>query len=299
MSGAIQTLYVPCEVLHVRAIIAPAKSPMPIEQLVLEAIAKRSQAPTLDELTRMFGIGTRPMLDLVRPMWYRGLVFVDPDTGTIALTASTKKEIERNGAAEIAEGSWSEERVTVLRELLTGHILRPVRYAGQRPGFTIPEEVAPSGGHLSGGEYAELVDVVQRLLRKTFAEREKTLISAIPIPVESTVSPERRTVRLRALVSKESDIDVTRFNVVEPRRLAARIRADLGRGLTRSADSNPDLLVYKNIRRRIVADVETELEPLERSIVRLSELCAENAYVLNEDVVAHHAECVSASEEVN
>jgi phosphatidylserine/phosphatidylglycerophosphate/cardiolipin synthase-like enzyme len=284
--------------------VAPISSALPLEQLVLEAVAMRQRyerAPTLDELDAMFGIGLRPMLDLIQPLWYRGHITVDPELGTIELTEATRARLEspnRERRADLADGSWSEERVTVLRDLVTGHILRPMRFAGQRKGFEVPDELPVSGGRLSGAETAELLEVVKKMLKPTFAMRDKTLISAVPITLPENQLPEKTVVHLRAFVSRDTDGEALRFVVREPRRIAARVRADIGERLGRSAAAHGDLMVFKNIRRRTPLDTAAIADPLDQSLEELAESCRALPSLSPTFAAEMHRECARVAEDI-
>lgn len=275
MNGSILSLYLPCEVLHVRALVAPAKSMLPLESLVLETIAKRSRAPTLIELTEMFGIGARPMLNLVQRLWNGGALTVDPEDGRIQLTRAAKAKVLQGLGSDLVTKAWSEERVTVFRDLLTGHVVRPQRSSRSRPGYTVPPTLAPSGGRLSAIECADLMEVVRGLLRRSFALQEQTLVDAIPVTLEANTWPEQREIHIRARVARDPVTDALTFRVLGPQRLPALVRADMGIRLARVAAANADLFVFKNVRRRTPGETAPTLDPLEASLARLRELVEE------------------------
>jgi hypothetical protein len=291
-----QPLYVPCEVLRVRAIVATSKGLTPLEQLVIGAIGRCREPVQFAEVTEMFGLGERPTLDLVRDLWSAGHLAVNPRDSSIRLTTPTQQRLDAGKLEEVEGGRWEEEPVELLRELVTGHIIRSMRPLGRRTGYQVPEEVPPSGGRLTDAQQAEMSAIVSELIRRTFAGQPRELIEAIPVATPEGMAPERRVIRMRARVSRSSDGDALRFEIDRPTSMPARVRNHMAEQLGRSAQANPEAYVFRNIAARVPVTENVAGEPLEWAVERLRQACDALDGAVAEDVLHIHDECVTAVE---
>src|SRR5262245_6106088 len=103
MSADTVELFVPCELIDVRTVLAPSESDTltPVEQFVLRALNEPG-VNTLDVLTQLFGLGHRPTFDLVLDLWRRGYIeVVDPDSRLI-LSPFIRTALRENRLHEVS-----------------------------------------------------------------------------------------------------------------------------------------------------------------------------------------------------
>lgn len=270
---------------------------MPIETLVLEAIGTSSHPLTLPQLTDMFGIGTRPTLDLVQNLWTQSYIAVHPLNGTLHLTQRSKQKLAAGTLDDVAEGLWEEDRVILLRELVTGHVLRMSPSQREQSGFSVPRAITPSGGRLTDAEAAEMEDAVRAQLRPTFAARERKLLKAIPLTTPIDMPVEERVATFRARVTRDPVTDELLFDVRQPQRIPARVRIDIGERLRRIARDNPDLFVFRNLSARVPRAAGTVADPLEASIENLAGTCEALSECPDASVPALHEASAEFAEE--
>ena len=126
-------LWVQAEVLPVRLRLVPAASSGHLETLVLRAVAVG--VDDVDDLSDIFGISPRMMLDLVGDLWREDRVAIDIGAERESIVATTKaleelKQLDKHGS--LPSGYKVSDSEQVLLEKLTGRIL-PLRAGQQKP----------------------------------------------------------------------------------------------------------------------------------------------------------------------
>ena len=151
MTGWID-LFVPCEVFKVEVTLLPEENLTPLERMVLQALAEGA-VRLFVELDEVFGIGERPMLDLVSDLWRRDLIYLDFEEGGILLPEEIRKKVVDGRFDELDAGDRSQESFWLARDLVLG------RAVDSR--FCEPVSVTPPGQQIapevfSRGEYQKL-----------------------------------------------------------------------------------------------------------------------------------------------
>src|SRR5688572_20384765 len=84
-------IFIPCEVFNVQVVSAPAETLSNLEQLILSAIY--AGANNLSALDVLFGIGERPLLDIIFDLWQSTYLSVDLETGLISVSDDVGRAI--------------------------------------------------------------------------------------------------------------------------------------------------------------------------------------------------------------
>ena len=121
MTSAATVIYLPCDVVPVRARIAIGDGLSPIEKIVLRAIEARPS--TASELSELLGLGDRVTVDVLHGLWRYGHLRIDFNTRKIDVSHDIRLQIA-NGKLDTVAGIDSEEiQQELMIEKLTGHVL--------------------------------------------------------------------------------------------------------------------------------------------------------------------------------
>lgn len=111
-------VWVPCDVYAVKVRTAAQAHLSELEVLFLSAVLRGLS--DINELREFFGIGKRPVLDLVFDLWQKGYLLVDIENGVI-LPAG---HLDENKIAELETAEVEMEDRLVLLDLVTGSLQR-------------------------------------------------------------------------------------------------------------------------------------------------------------------------------
>lgn len=296
MTRVLRSIYIPCEILPVRAIIAPSDGVTPLVRLMLEAIWRGDGRLLLDDLVGMFGIGYRPTLDLVHDLWSAGNLAVDTSTGALYVTAATRRLLE-DDTHELPSVRRSEVDLPVLRELVTGHFLPARRLAGEvRRGFTAPAVLDPTAGKLTDDESAELLELARRLVPRTLGGEQQVVHDVIP--ADTAARGVRRTViQVRAHV-EQHEMEGLLFDIVKPITIADHVRRAIGDRLQTLAQESPGLHIFKNLAAKVASAAGSQVDSIERALARLDDACGDLARGGRDTAMTLHRACEAAARDV-
>ena len=205
-------IYLPCEVLTIKAQVGPQEHISPLERLFLEAL--RERVNHFHELVDLFGIGHRPTLDLVFDLWRRGYLILDLARGAVHLDSRVEDLFACGRLDELAGGESTDEAREVMQDLISGHVLSVGGRRNPPPGrMIVPAE------HLNIGiQDITTADLLGALRRIVDAEerhgRKKKVLSAhlslpqlghgrerrwLPIYVDCTLDEDTKRLAVRLL----------------------------------------------------------------------------------------------------
>ncbi|HEX8395124.1 MAG TPA: hypothetical protein VF665_22445 [Longimicrobium sp.] len=279
MSSEVLDLFIPCEVLRLRARVRPDKGLSAMQQLVLEAVAAGEHR--VDNLRDLFALSERMMLDLILELWQASHVVVNLAEGEVFLSEQARTAVEAGTANELEPVRAGEQSRKVMRELVSGHVLRVHRRTRRNPNaLTAPESPSIVRGQVPETTRPELLRVLRGLLDRTPAGREQQLMSADVLhrTIDGRPVPtELRFMHIRVRSSVAVGYEGLAFQVVGPSNLAARVRNDIATGLERLSREMPELPVFKRLRERssdqglrpLVRGLPFELDRLRRAVARM------------------------------
>jgi phosphatidylserine/phosphatidylglycerophosphate/cardiolipin synthase-like enzyme len=289
-------LFLPCEVLEVNVAVAPSNKVTSLEQYVLRALVD-PDVNSIEALTSLFGLGHRPMLNLVLGLWRNGYVEVLDPVSQIALTQVARDHLDRlRDLPSDSELTHRKERV--LRELVSGHLMEMQPHATTAIRNRTAPIVQPSGIG-SEADRAELLQVLMKRKRTTFGDRPEKLIEVhLPITPTGTPAPSRsRTIRVLARVWEDLDAGRTQFDIVHPGDIPVLVRRDIGAKLSQMSREQPSEIFFKQLSDFTAKTAQSELtleDALERLEARVRKL---NSIETGTAPVAHQ-ECVRLADNV-
>lgn len=148
------TVYVPCDVVSVDAVLGYAETLSPIECTVLEAIGAGLRG--IAQLHELLGLDRGVLHDLVFDLWRQGYVSLNYNEGEIRLSPDIQERIQNGTLNQLPGAESVRDRVELMIDRLIGR-LRPASGSTARPPmeYEIP---------LSDGEFGiEDVDFGDRL----------------------------------------------------------------------------------------------------------------------------------------
>lgn len=289
-------LFLPCEVLEISVAVAPTNKVTSLEQYVLRSLVD-PDVNSIEALTSLFGLGHRPMLNLVLGLWRSGYVEVIDPGSHIALTQVARDHLERlRDLPSDSELTHRKERV--LRELVSGHLMEMQPHAPT----AIPSRTAPSvqpAGVVSEADRAELLQVLMRRKRTTFGGRPEKLIEAhLPVTPTGVPVPSRsRTIRVLARVWEDVDAGRTQFDIVHPGDIPVLLRRDIGAKLSQLSRERPSEIFFKQLSEFTAKTAQSELT-LEDAIERLEVRIGKLSNVTTGTAPLAHEECARLAENV-
>ncbi len=280
-------IYIPCEIIDVTLLLTPVEKLSKLEALALEAIYHGVN--TYETLSQLLYIGHRPTLDLTVDMWRRGYLAVDLIQGTLQLTDQVLSLMEGGRFKDLAGGELTQRRERVMRELVSGHIVRmhrpPLANSAAR---TVP--VSARARPLTGQHQQEIISILDDLF--SFSQEEgrvlaQNLYSDLPEKDSRTFiqrsSPssggrtrplkvigvkfdnpsgvrEQRLLELRIESLLGSDTQHLSFRILHPiGSLNARVRADIEHGLFDLAEREPEHVFFRQIRQNARAEARGDI----------------------------------------
>ena len=206
-------LWVQAEVLPVRLRLVPAAGTGHLETLTLRAIA--AGVNDVDDLSDIFGISPRMMMDLVGDLWREDRVAIDIGAEHESIVATTKaleelqKLDEQHGS--LTSGYKIADSEQVLLEKLTGRIL-PLRAGQHKPGdrsLVVPiTRDAPSRATVDSNELVSAVirSKEDRRGSRRADEHEAMRVADVMLtPQSSSTTAARRYVRMAVQASRTAN----------------------------------------------------------------------------------------------
>jgi hypothetical protein len=231
-------VFIPCEEYQIPARVAPRSALTPLEMLVLEAI--REGVDLQERLEEMFGLRGRMMVDLLGDLLRKDYIAIDPETEQIRNTALS----ELRPVEELESPSEQEERLPVLRELISGHLLARMQGVVRLgTGLRAPPSSRFTRGVLPPEKRTHLLDtLVQALAQRHRGGDYRIRDAQLPVEGEDTgvLQVAQRFLRLVVRVGRHLDTGDLVFRVERPRELSAQVRSDIARGLARLAKELPN-----------------------------------------------------------
>ncbi len=275
-------IYVPCEIIDVTLLLTPAEKLSKLEALALEAIYHGLN--TYETLSHLLYIGHRPTLDLTVDLWRRGYLAVDLIQGTLQLTEQVLALMQNGRFKDLAGGELTQRRERVMRELVSGHIVRihrpPVAHTAVR---TVP--ASAMNRPLTGHHQQEIISILDDLF--SFSQEDGKVLTQSISPVlpdkdfrtlsqrsapgdNGRTRPlkvmgvkfdnpvgihEQRLLELRIEALLSPDTHHLSFRILHPiGSLNARVRADIERNLFELAEREPEHVFFRQIRQNTRAE---------------------------------------------
>jgi phosphatidylserine/phosphatidylglycerophosphate/cardiolipin synthase-like enzyme len=119
--SAATIIYLPCDVIPVRARLSVGDGLSPIEKIVLRAIEAR---PCISgDLSELLGLGDRVTIDILHGLWRYGYLRIDFATRKIDVSAEIRRQINA-GMLDTVAGIDSEEiQQELMIDKITGHVM--------------------------------------------------------------------------------------------------------------------------------------------------------------------------------
>lgn len=300
VAGEQCTVFVPCDVVSVRARMGYSDTLTPVERIVLHAIYAGSK--TLPDLCADLGLSRRLAVDLVHDLWRAKYVRLVRSYAGIEVSADVARLIDANRLHTLKSAETVVESRPVMIEKLSGYVL-PVPVRGQSRArdraLTVPVENSPV--RVEEASMADVIDAVERGLRSERrdlpdgpARELKKVLSAY---VEQTQQgpPARRwlplDVRPVLVPDADSGQDLLLVTVVDEA-LPSSFREEAGRTLTRIVSARPDDDFSRALRSRARIGL-VEAADLSLEVARLRQLAERAADTVAGRRLAVHGELES------
>lgn len=276
MTHATTTIYVPCEVFHVEAVVGPSDVLSPIERLALRMVDQGAE--TVGHLEALIGLGSRPTLDLMHGLWQRGYLIPDPETSQLVITDAVREAIRTNTLDQLPGGELSTVSVPLMQDLVGGAVLsaEPIRFTPPRARTAPP--ILPAGGFRRASPTSFRLPVA-RAIRKMEAFRSRPLEvfqASLPLGPHAgeAVAGARAFLRIEVACSLDPDSDRLDVQIVFPAWLPRGTQSVLAAGLVTVSERFPDHEVVRTLRaaaRVAQAPVPTQAVLLSEAMLALTQ----------------------------
>ncbi|WP_326645142.1 hypothetical protein OG884_12260 [Streptosporangium sp. NBC_01755] len=285
------TVYLPCDVGHVRVRTNFGSTLSPMEDTVLRVISaltdgRDSDPAGIDDLAALLGLGRKVTLDLVHDLWRHGYLTVDFADGSISLSPEVRRRLADGSLRTLASAESDEHTVELMIERLTGHVMPS---AGPRspkhPRFAVNQ--VSSDVTLDTAPRSELLAAVSRWLRQQDGDtddgellteiqsarggagRPRQISSVRTVPADLRVVSGRRWYAMDVQAEIDEDTDTLVVTVVD-RHFPPTRRELASTRLTQLAQAFPNDPLTKQLREVASAGL-AEPPPIEEDIARLTE----------------------------
>ena len=261
-------VYLPCDVLTVKVQVGPQEHLSSLEKLFLEAVYE--SVNHFHELVDLFGIGHRPMLDLVYDLWRRGYLVLDLARGAVHLDSRVKDLFVDDRLDELAGGESSDEIREVMLDKISGHVL-PVNGL-RKPPFN--RMIAPSE-HLDVGiQDITTADLLSALRKIVDAEerpgRRKKVLSAHLSMSQLDRTREKRWLPIYVECTSDEQVGSLTVRVVDGGGLPMGARTKVAARIELIIEALPDSVFVKHVLENAVTDIPA-LPDIDDVLYRLHE----------------------------
>jgi phosphatidylserine/phosphatidylglycerophosphate/cardiolipin synthase-like enzyme len=237
-------IFIPCEVFSVQVVSAPAEKLSNLEQFILRAI--HAGADSLSALDVLFGLGERPILDIVFDLWQSNYLTVDLETGLITVPDQVVQAISAGALSGFTSSDREETTISLLYDLVGGSIMQILPAAR---GFS-HDHCAPArykeGSYRrrdSGRGRGELIRVVNGIWKATTqsGRQLRVLAANLTLPQKPSSAQEGEVRRVLMEISCEIDevSSQLRVNLLSPTNLPARARSNIEAALATLVEDQP------------------------------------------------------------
>ncbi|OLF14879.1 phospholipase D-like domain-containing protein [Actinophytocola xanthii] len=271
------TVYVPCDVIPVRAEFSYGSGLSPMEESTLRAVVAGFDA--VAELSSLLGLGERLTLDLISDLWHRGYLLLDFSRGTLQPSAQVRQAVLADDLSELHGAERVDEQRMIMVEKLTGHVLsvRRGRKHVRDNRFVVPIDV--NGGwaeQVTGAQLAAVLDEEESQTTTDLSApptRQRQVVSVHRLPVGVQTAIEQRWLPVEIRVGVDPDTEGILVSV-SGTTLPADRRTEAGRRITRLLEEYSDSTFARYLRGRATRryedprSLEVQLERLEKRAAR-------------------------------
>jgi phosphatidylserine/phosphatidylglycerophosphate/cardiolipin synthase-like enzyme len=315
--SAATVIYLPCDVVPVRARIALGEGLSPIEKIVLRAIDARPC--TGGELSELLGLGDRVTVDVLHGLWRYGHLRIDFGTRKLAVSEDIRRQIAERRLDTVAGIDSEEIQRDLMIEKLTGHVLPCEGHPKAPPLSKLAVDHPRADITLEGASRTAIAAAVNRSLdaaerrRETYARdgegytttpvtartgtgRPRRVRSILTNPRELRVASGRRWLAVEVLPSVNQNTGRLVVTVTD-RRFPAERRDLASQLLTQLAADYPRDGFAAELRKAAAPRLH-EPPPLRETIERLARDAARTAGIPAGQRRARHLELCDAARQV-
>jgi hypothetical protein len=233
-------IFLPCEVFDVEVQLGPREGISSLELLVLRAL--KEGVEYFDDLVSLFQIGYRPMLNLISDLWRQNYVALD--FGTARLEVAPEVRVKLGTAAEksLQGGERTQRVVTLMQELVCGHILLAVSQPARTHSNRIAPQLKPYGSFRQAPN-AEIRQAIEGLIATWDADARPLSVLAANLHVDDLAASHVGQRRLLAVEVQctAGESGRVELRVVQPlAKLDGSARRDLERMLAQLVEERAD-----------------------------------------------------------
>lgn len=233
-------IYLPCEVFDVEVQLGPRGGISPLELLVLRAL--KEGVEYFDDLVNLFQIGYRPMLNLISDLWRQNYVALDFGAARLEVVPEVKARLGTPEESTLRGGERSQRVVTLMQELVCGHILLAAAAPSRTHANRIAPQIKPYGSFLQAPN-AEIRRAIEGLLASWTEDVRPLSVLAANLRVSDFAAPcvgQRRllAVEVQCTAGESGRVDL---RIVQPvTKLDGGVRRDLERMLAQLVEERAD-----------------------------------------------------------
>jgi hypothetical protein len=267
-------VYIPCEVFVVQIVSTPSEGISDLEQLILSAIHNGAQS--LSILNTLFGLGERPLLDIIFDLWQCGHVSVDLEKGLITVSDEIKVAITGKTLPGRVSSERQETTISLLYDLVSGSILRLYSTVRTMNAAHIVRARLPLGSYRQRCDPADLIRIVDAVWHATTQAGRKLRILGANLALPEKNAPEQqggiRYVKVEITCEIDDVSDQLRVHIQSPVDLAPRARAAIEAALASEADDQLESPFSKLLRQTAEVREIGDRDDIEHQLPGLLEL---------------------------
>lgn len=233
-------IYLPCEVFDVEVQLGPRGGISPLELLVLRAL--KEGVEYFDDLVNLFQIGYRPMLNLISDLWRQNYVALDFGAARLEVVPAVKDKLGTPEESTLRGGERSQRVVTLMQELVCGHILLAAAVPPRTHANRIAPQIKPYGSFLQAPN-TEIRRAIEGLIASWSKDVRPLSVLAANLRVADIAAPgvgQRRllAVEVQCTAGESGRVDL---RIVQPvTKLDGGVRRDLERMLAQLVEERAD-----------------------------------------------------------
>nr|VFJ42446.1 MAG: hypothetical protein BECKDK2373B_GA0170837_100169 [Candidatus Kentron sp. DK]VFJ48105.1 MAG: hypothetical protein BECKDK2373C_GA0170839_10209 [Candidatus Kentron sp. DK] len=242
-------ILIPGERFDLDVTLCPDGSLSPIEQLVINAVMAGEK--DFNRLVDLFGLGRRPMLDLISDLWQSGYLYLhlDMEHPTVEVADDIREKIRTGKAAELLGARRETRLVSLVHDLFAGHILPILSMPmGTTNPLTVPN--LKDYGTYKDIPLPRMSDAIEYVLSTRRDTGAMRIVGSALRGVSELAEAGRIQRWFTAIEIRVEQTDSGRFlvRVVHPGAIDGRIRQDWEGKLAQYIDEQPDSLFAKRLR---------------------------------------------------